>query len=78
MDSDVGVLLEDPLDLRTFGDAIRGLLADPIRANRIGRNAREQVRRHFLVNRHARQYIELLSAVIGESANSSAAQARTA
>ena len=77
VDGETGVLLDDPLDLRAFGEVVRAAAGQiPIRAKRIGRNAREQVRRHFLVNRHARQYIELLGAVIGESANSSAAHRR--
>ena len=65
-DGETGVLLDDPRDLRRFGEAVRALLDDPVRRERLGRNAREHVRRNFLVNRHARQYFELLAAVLAE------------
>jgi len=65
-DGETGVLLDDPRDLRRFGEAVRALLDDPVRRGRLGRNARERVRRNFLVNRHARQYFELLGAILAE------------
>jgi trehalose synthase len=65
-DGETGVLLDDPRDLHRFGEAVRALLDDPIRRERLGRNAREHVRRNFLVNRHARQYFELLATVLAE------------
>jgi trehalose synthase len=65
-DGETGVLLDDPHDLRRFGEAVRALLDDPVRRGRLGRNAREHVRQHFLINRHARQYFELLAAVLAE------------
>jgi trehalose synthase len=61
-----GVLLNDPLDLETFGSTVLDLLTDSRRARRMGRNAHERVRRHFLANRHALQYIELLASLLGE------------
>ena len=64
-DGETGVLLDDPRDLRRFGEAVRALLDDPVRRERLGRNAREHVRRNFLVNRHARQYFELLGSGTG-------------
>jgi trehalose synthase len=67
-DGETGVLLDDPRDLRGFGQAVRALLDDPVRRERLGRNARERVRQNFLVNRHARQYFELLAAVLVEQA----------
>jgi trehalose synthase len=73
VDGETGVLLGDPRDLRRFGEAVRELLDDPPRRALLGLNAREHVRRNFLVNRHARQYIELLGAVLAEHANSHAA-----
>ena len=52
---------------------VRELVSDLLRrrgaAERLGRNAREHVRRNFLANRHARQYIELLGAVLAERAD---------
>ena len=65
-DGETGVLLEDPHDLRGFGEAVRALLEDPVRRERLGHNAHEHVRRNFLINRHARQYFELLAAVLAE------------
>jgi trehalose synthase len=65
---ETGILLEDPRDLDEFGRKLRELLDDRPRRERLGHNAREYVRDHFLVNRHARQYIDLLGAVLGERA----------
>jgi trehalose synthase len=72
VDGETGVLLEDPTDLTTFGEVVRTLLDDADRRMRLGRNAREHVLHHFLADRHARQYIELLGAVLAERADSSA------
>ena len=65
-DGETGVLLDDPHDLRRFGGAVKALLDDPVRRERLGRNAREHVRKNFLINRHARQYFELVAAVLAE------------
>jgi trehalose synthase len=59
-----GVLLEDPTDIDTFGRLVLDLLNDPQRAQEIGARAREHVRRNFLANRHAVQYIDLFASVI--------------
>jgi trehalose synthase len=67
VDGETGILLEDPRDLRAFGEATVELLADRERAQRIGQQAREHVRAHFLLNRHAAQYVELLSALMADS-----------
>jgi len=64
VDGETGALLEDPSDLRAFGETTLALLGDPERRSRIGASARERVRRHFLVNRHAAQYIRLLSEIL--------------
>ena len=66
VDGETGVLLADSRDLQRFGAVVRELLDDPARRELLGRNGREHVRRHFLVNRHARQYLELLGTVLGE------------
>ena len=39
-----GILLDDPRDLAAYGNAVAELLAEPARAEEIGRNARERVR----------------------------------
>lgn len=58
-DGESGVLLDDPTDLEAFGAALVKLLGDPTEATRMGENAREQVRDHFLGDRHLRQYVDL-------------------
>jgi trehalose synthase len=63
-DGVTGVLLDDPADLDTFGELVLGLLRDPERAHGIGLRAREHVRRYFLANRHAVQYIDLFASII--------------
>ena len=57
---DVGVLLEDPADLTTFGKTVDALLADPARMRALGRRARRHVRDHFLSDRHLRDYARLI------------------
>ena len=71
-DGVTGVLLPDPADLDTFGKLVLALLEDPERAHDIGAHAREHVRRHFLANRHAVQYIELFASIIEARAARSA------
>ena len=66
VDGESGLLIDDPLDLEGFGAAIQGLLADPARARRVGDTAREQVRNHFLGDRHLIQYLELLDALMSK------------
>ncbi len=55
-----GVLIDDPRDLAAFGTAVRGLLADPARAKRIGDRARAVVDAKFLPDRHLEQWADLL------------------
>jgi trehalose synthase len=43
-----GVLIDDPRDLRAFGDAIVGVLGDDERAHELGRQARRRVVRWFI------------------------------
>jgi trehalose synthase len=63
-DGVTGILLEDPSDLEAFGKALTRVLADPSAARKIGERAREHVRSHFLVDRHALQYVRLLGEVL--------------
>ena len=64
IDADTGVLLEDPRDLGQLADALRDLLGDPARAERLGANARERVRTDYLGDRHLLQYAALFSSLI--------------
>src|ERR1700722_18847549 len=52
VDGESGILISDPTDLREFGAAVAGLLAEPERARRIGLAARARVSHHFLGPRH--------------------------
>jgi trehalose synthase len=60
---ETGILLDDPRDPEAFGDAVVRLLEDQELADRIGWNAREHVRHHFLANRHALQYLNLFASI---------------
>jgi trehalose synthase len=62
-DGVTGFLLEDPTDLDVFGQRVLRLLRNPELAAEIGARAREHVRRNFLANRHALQYIELFASI---------------
>jgi trehalose synthase len=64
-DGVTGMLLDNPLDLKTFAALLGGLLDAPERAREIGLAARESVRRHFLEDRHTLQYVELLERLLG-------------
>ena len=59
-----GVLLQDPADLEAFGAEVTGLLHEPEQAREMGRAARERVCSHFLVDRHALQYVALFEELL--------------
>lgn len=59
-----GLLLRDPTDLARFGRLTRDLLEDPERAQRMGRAAREHVRRDFVGDVHLLGYAELFTALL--------------
>jgi trehalose synthase len=61
-----GLLVRDPTDLASFGTAVRRLLEDLPFAERLGSNARERVREHYLGLRHLIQYEELLRRIEGQ------------
>jgi trehalose synthase len=56
-----GVLLPEPADLRGFGLAVRELLDDPPRRNRMGEAAHAYVRRNFVGDYHLLRYAGLFS-----------------
>jgi trehalose synthase len=59
-----GVLVDDPADLAGYGDAVSELLADPGRAERIGREAQRRVRDDFLGARSLIQYFDVVSKLL--------------
>jgi trehalose synthase len=64
VDGESGLLIDDPADLSTAGEAITSLLDDPDRARVIGENARERVRHSFLGTRHLTQYMQLIEQML--------------
>jgi trehalose synthase len=52
VDGESGVLLADPCDLDSFGDAVADLLADPARRRSLGEAAHRRVCDHFLPMPH--------------------------
>jgi trehalose synthase len=65
VDGESGVLLDDPRDLAAYGAAVHALLADPARAERMGRRARERVREEFLSVRSLLDYLGVIRKVLG-------------
>jgi trehalose synthase len=59
-----GILLPDPTDLPAFGRAVRTLLDDPARADRMGTLAREHVRAHYVGDQHLIRYAELFGTLL--------------
>ena len=64
VDGESGVLLDDPTDLPAYGAAVRSLLDDPARAEKIGREARERVRHEYLPVRSLLQYLDLIQRLL--------------
>ena len=59
-----GLQLDDPADVEALGDALCHLMGDEALAARLGANARERVRAHFLGIRHLAQYHDLLNSLL--------------
>lgn len=60
VDGEGGYLL-DPYDLEGFAERVAYLLDHPAEGKRIGNNAREYVRSHFLITRLLSDYLDLLN-----------------
>jgi trehalose synthase len=60
-----GLLVPDPTDLRSFGGAVRKLLADPERALQMGTEAHRRVCEEYLAPRRLTQEMELIEQVAG-------------
>ena len=60
VDGRSGILLDHPTALGPYGQAVRGLLAEPARARALGQQAQQRVRDQFLAVRSLMQYLELI------------------
>jgi trehalose synthase len=60
-----GLLLGNPKDADEFASALERLLKDKGLRTKLGNNARERVREHFLATRHLLQYGDLLERLAG-------------
>jgi len=61
-----GRLLQDPSDHAEFRTVLSELLTDGLRAESLGRAAKERVRDRFLVDRHLLQYAALFRSLVSE------------
>ncbi len=64
-----GILLDDAYDLAAFGRELADLLADPERAEQIGRGARERVRDRFLSVRSLLDYLAVIRRLLHDHAD---------
>jgi trehalose synthase len=64
VDGESGVLVDDPRNLEAFATAIRGLLADPDRARRLGEEARARVKERFLAVGRLTEYVDLVASLV--------------
>jgi len=64
VDGESGVLLDDPLDLETMGDALGQLLGDRKYRTELGEAARRRVEDQFLGTRSLIQYAQLLGELL--------------
>jgi trehalose synthase len=64
VDGETGLLLQDAKDLDAYGDAVRALLEDPERAQRMGEAAKTRVRDEFLGARSLLDYLTLISRLL--------------
>jgi trehalose synthase len=67
-----GLLLDDPYDLAEFGAAVTDLLADPDRAELIGKRAYERVRDRFTSARSLLDYLAVMRRVLAPAPEAAA------
>ena len=60
-DGEHGLLIDDPVDLPAFGNALETLLRDAVEATRLAHKARQRAVSEFLGDRHLKQYGRLLA-----------------
>jgi trehalose synthase len=63
-DGTSGVLIDDPHDLRTFGEAVVSLLTNEPRAKALGREARLRILDRYIAPRHLMEQAELISSLL--------------
>lgn len=61
-----GLLVKDPTNLEEFGAAVTSLLDDLPQSDKMGKLAKERVRKDFLASRHLREYGTLLVALVNQ------------
>jgi trehalose synthase len=61
---ETGLLLDNPRDLKAFGEAVDVLLLDPSRAQQMGERARERVRDQFTSPRSLLDYLSVLRGLL--------------
>lgn len=66
VDGESGVLVDDPRDLEGFGQAIGGLLADPVRSKELGEAAHQRVMERFLAVRRLAEYVDLVASLLSQ------------
>jgi trehalose synthase len=59
-DGETGFLV-DPYDTEGFADRVLQILRDPELGRKLGRNAKEHVREHFLITRLVSEYLDLMT-----------------
>ena len=63
-DGKSGVLIDDPRDLKGFGDAIVAMLLDESRGERLSRAARQRIAKHFIAPRYLVDQAELILSLL--------------
>jgi trehalose synthase len=69
-----GVLVKDPRDGESFGNAIVDLLNNPAYAQRLGRAGHRRVRERYLLDRHAARWAALLGCLLAGPGSGSPAE----
>jgi trehalose synthase len=64
-DGVTGILIDDPRDLAACAAAIEAILGDPAKAQAMGEAGRQRVTDRYLAIHRLREYVELLSVLIG-------------
>ena len=70
---DSGLLLDDPRDLKAYGDAVSALLLDSPRAQQIGLRAHDRVRDEFTSPRSLLDYLAVIKNLLARPAVRAAA-----